>query len=91
MLVIVSPSLCDAAVVFLTPLVTPVKVLLVIPVYDISSVPIKIKFVPVLGNCDASVNTIGVVELLIAPFKVVVVERGSARPRVPNDQPKPLD
>ena len=31
-LVIVAPSLCDAAVVFLTPLVTPVKVFVETPV-----------------------------------------------------------
>ena len=48
---------------FLTPLVTPDKLFDVdIPVYDISSVPICIKFVPDDGNCDASVNVILVAE-----------------------------
>ena len=61
MLVTVSPAPCDAAVVFLTSLVTPVNSLdAFIPVYDISSVPIKTKFVPESGNCDGSANVIPV-------------------------------
>ena len=49
-LVTVAPPLCAAFVVPLTSLVTPVSSLPDIPVYDISSLSIFMKFVPVLGN-----------------------------------------
>ena len=71
-LVTVSPPECDAAVVFLTALVTPDKLLPDIAVYEISSVPICKKFVPEDGNCDASVNVILVVESLIPEASVVL-------------------
>ena len=68
-----SPPECAAAVVFLTALVTPDKLLPDIAVYEISSVPICIKFVPEDGNCDASFNVILVVESLIPEASVVDV------------------
>ena len=50
-LVIVAPPLCAAAVVPATPRVTPVSSPVVaIPVYEISSLFIIIKFVPDVGN-----------------------------------------
>ena len=77
---------------FLTSLVTPVNSLeSFIPVYDISSVPINIKFVPELGNCEGSANVIPVVtDALIAPDNVVVKAPTSSPPQVPKDQPKPF-
>ena len=59
--------------------------------YDISSVPIKIKFVPESGNCEGSANVIPVVtEAFIAPDSVVVKAPTSSPPQVPRDQPKPF-
>ena len=49
-LVTVAPPLCAAFVVPLTSLVTPVSSLPDIPVYEISSLSIFIKFVPASGN-----------------------------------------
>ena len=74
---------------FLTPLVTPVKVLPDIPVYEISSEPICTKFVPEVGNKDASVNIIVVVTALIPPFKVVVASPVTVPPHAAKPQPKP--
>jgi hypothetical protein len=91
-LVIVAPPLCAAAVVPATPLVTPVNSPVVaIPVYDISSLPIIIKFVPAVGNCDESTNIIPVVAVSVIPFcKVVFGSPATSPPQDPNDQPKPL-
>ena len=52
--------------------------------------PIFIKFVPVLGNKLASVNTIVVVESFIAPFSVVVIAPAASPPQEPRPHPKPL-
>ena len=89
MLVTVAPSECAALVVPLTALVIPVNVVpLVIPVYEISSVPTFIKFVPVSGNCVASAKTIDVPEPPVpnslspkAPFKVVVTAEEACPPQ----------
>ena len=91
-LVTVSPAPCDAGEVPLTSLVTPVNSLdELIPVYDISSVPIFIKFVPESGNCDTSANVIPVVVVeLIAPDKVVVGSPAVSPPHDQRDQPKPF-
>ena len=91
-LVIVAPPLCAAAVVPATPLVTPVNSPVVaIPVYDISSLFIIIKFVPAVGNCDESTNIIPVVAVSVIPFcKVVVGSPATSPPQDPNDQPKPI-
>ena len=95
--VTVAPSLCVVGDVPLTPLVIPVSLFPVIPVYDISSVPICTKFVPDDGNCVASVKVISVADPLlppdvldIAPFKVVLKAPTSSPPQVPSDQPKPF-
>ena len=87
-----SPAPCDAGEVPLTSLVTPVNSLdELIPVYDISSVPIFIKFVPVSGNCDTSANIIPVVVVeLIAPDRVVTGSPEVSPPQDPSDQPKPF-
>ena len=60
------------------------------PVYFISSVPILIKLVPELGNWEASVNTIVVVEASIAPFNVVVMALDASPPQELRPQPKPF-
>ena len=67
------------AVVPLAPLPIPVSLFPETPVYDISSVPIKTWFVPVVGKPVELVNVISVAEPLfppdvavIAPFKVLV-------------------
>ena len=85
------PPLCDAAVVPRTPLVTPVSSLPEIPVYEISSSSIFIKFVPESGNCDTSPNIIPDVAALVIPFvNVVVGSPDTSPPQDPRDQPKPF-
>ena len=88
--VTVAPEECDAAVVFLTALVTPVNVFVDRPVYDISSVPILIKFVPELGSCDASLTVILVAAADMSPDKTVVYAPTASPPQDPRDQPKPV-
>ncbi len=53
--------------------------------------PICIKFVPELGNCDASFNVILVVDAFISEDKTVVKAPTSVPPQEPRDQPKPCD
>ena len=90
-LVTVAPPLWAAAEVPLTSLVTPVSSLPDIPVYEISSLSILIKFVPVSGNCDTSPNIIPVVTASLIPFvKVVVGSPATSPPQDPSDQPKPF-
>jgi len=66
-------------VVPLTDLVIPVSLFPATPVYEISSVPILIKLVPVVGKPVVLVNVISVLDPLLplvlspsAPFNVVV-------------------
>ena len=77
--VTVTPLLWAALVVPLAALVIPVILFPLTPVYEISSVPTLIKFVPVVGKPVVLPIVISVAELLFplvlspnAPFKVVV-------------------
>ena len=53
--------------------------------------PICIKFVPELGNCDASFKVILVAAADISDDKTVVKAQTSVPPQDPSDQPKPCD
>ena len=94
-LVTVAPLECVVAVDPLAPLPIPVNLFPVIPVYDISSVPIVTWFVPVEGKPVVLVNVISVEELLlppvvpvIAPSKVVVIAPSMLPPHNAIPQPK---
>ena len=67
--VTVLPLSCEAAVVELAPLVHPVNVFVLIPVYVICSLPTYI--VPVLSKLDALVRSISVSDESIASAAVV--------------------
>ena len=89
--VTVAPAVCDAAVVFLTPLVTPVKCVCRYTCVRYFFCSYLYKVCSRDGNCDASFNVILVADAFMSDDKTVVKAPTSCPPQDPSDQPKPCD